>query len=65
MNKEDFKEVLVEALKEFSLSVSTEVEYGYDYGDTAYVRVKLLSPDGKVVMEDYGTINLPKEYLNA
>lgn len=62
MNEEDFKEMLVEALKEFSLSVSTEVEYGYDYGDTAYVRVKLLSPTGEVVMEDYGTINLPREY---
>lgn len=62
MNEEDFKEMLVEALKEFSLSVSTEVEYGYDYGDTAYVRVKLLSPNGEVVMEDYGTINLPREY---
>jgi len=61
MNEDDFKDMLIEALKEFSLSVSTEVEYGYDYGDTAYVRVKLLCPDGQVVMEDYGTINLPKE----
>lgn len=60
MNEEDFKEMLVEALKEFSLSVNTEVEYGYDYGDTAYVRVKLLSPAGQVLMEDYGTINLPE-----
>lgn len=61
MNEEDFKDMLVVALREFSLSVSTEVESGYDYGDTAYVRVKLLSPNGQVVMEDYGTINLPKE----
>lgn len=58
---EDFKEMLIEALREFSLSVSTEVDYGYDYGDTAYVRVKLLAPDGSVVLEDYGTINLPRE----
>ena len=61
MNEEDFKEMLVEALKDFSLSVNTEIEYGYDYGDTAYVRVKLLAPNGDVVLEDFGTINLPKE----
>lgn len=61
MNREDFDEMLVAALKDFSLSVSTEVEYGYGYGDTAYVRVKLLGPDGQVVLEDYGTINLPRE----
>lgn len=62
MTEEDFNEMLIASLRNFSLAVSTEIDYGYDYGDTAYVRVKLLAPDGQVVLEDYGTINLPREY---
>lgn len=61
MSREEFKEMFLECLQEWSLTVSTEVEYGYDYGDTAYVRVKLIDPEGNTVLSDYGQINLLKE----
>lgn len=61
MSDEEFKERLLEILQTFSLSVSTEIEYGYDYGDTAYVRVKLKDDQDNVIMEDFGTINLPQD----